>query len=382
MAAKKPKVLVGMSGGVDSSVAAALLLEAGYEVIGAFMKNWSDCAWREDRRDAMRVAAKLGIEFYTFDFEQAYRDEVVENMYREYEAGRTPNPDVMCNRYIKFDKFLKKADELGCDFIATGHYARIDCPHQKDDGRGKFGAGENCRILSGVDSNKDQTYFLWAVPKEAMARALFPVGEMTKPEVRAKAEKLGLSTAAKKDSQGICFIGEVDLMEFLKERIKPDPGSIVDTEGRKLGEHEGLAYYTIGQRHGLEVGGGTPYYVVAKRPETKELVVSSNYHPELYEGDLEATELNWFVDLCSGTLQGSSAGRLKPSSTCEFDCEARIRYRQPLQKCHVEFESPLGALSGKGPKGHSNTVRVTFKNPQRAVTPGQSIVFYQGDQML
>ncbi len=335
MSKDKPKVLVGMSGGVDSSVSAALLLEHGYEVIGAFMKNWSDCAWREDRRDAMRVAAKLGIEFYTFDFEQAYRDEVVEYMFREYEAGRTPNPDVMCNKNIKFDKFLKKADELGCDYIATGHYARRD--------------GE--KILAGVDNNKDQTYFLWAVPHEAIKRALFPVGEMTKPEVRAKAEGLGLSTAKKKDSQGICFIGEVDVMEFLKERIKPDPGPILDTEGRKLGEHEGLAYYTLGQRHGLDVGGGTPYYVVAKRPETKELVVSSNYHPKLYEGELEATELNWFVE---------------PES--EFDCSARIRYRQPLQKCHVELSDSVA--------------RVQFEDHQRAVTPGQSIVFYDGEQML
>lgn len=335
MSKEKTKVLVGMSGGVDSSVAAALLLEQGYEVIGGFMKNWSDCNWREDRRDAMRVAAKLGIEFYTFDFEKAYRDEVVEYMYREYEAGRTPNPDVMCNRNIKFNKFLKKADELGCEYVATGHYARR--------------AGD--RILAGVDSNKDQTYFLWAVPKEAIRRALFPVGEMTKPAVRAKAEELGLVTARKKDSQGICFIGEVDLMEFLKERIQPDPGPIVDTEGRKLGEHEGLAYYTIGQRHGLDVGGGTPYYVVEKKPETKELVVSSNYHPGLYESELEAVELNWFTE---------------PGKA--FDCLARIRYRQPLQKCHVE-------LAG-------SEARVTFKDPQRAVTSGQSIVFYDGDQML
>jgi len=335
MGEKKPKVLVGMSGGVDSSVSAALLLEQGYEVVGAFMKNWSDCAWREDRRDAMRVAAKLGIEFHTFDFEQAYRDEVVEYMFQEYEVGRTPNPDVMCNKNIKFDKFLKKADELGCDYIATGHYARRD--------------GD--KILAGVDNNKDQTYFLWAVPHKAIKRALFPVGEMEKPEVRAKAEELGLSTAKKKDSQGICFIGEVDVMEFLKERIKPDPGPIVDTEGRKLGEHEGLAYYTLGQRHGLEVGGGTPYYVVAKRPETKELVVSSNYHPELYEGELEATELNWFVE---------------PAKS--FDCLARIRYRQSLQKCHVEISNSIA--------------RVTFEDPQRAVTPGQSIVFYDGEQML
>jgi len=246
--------------------------------------------------------------------------------------------------------------------MATGHYARRDGEH----------------VLAGVDNNKDQTYFLWAVPHEAIKRALFPVGEMTKLEVRAKAEELGLSTAKKKDSQGICFIGEVDLMEFLKERIKPDPGPIIDTEGRKLGEHEGLAYYTIGQRHGLEVGGGTPYYVIAKRAETKELVVSSNYHPELYEGVLVATELNWFVDWDKRTEEQKNRG------TISFDCKARIRYRQPLQECHVEINSnrTCSGVSAHANKLARNSVRVKFKDPQRAVTPGQSIVFYQDDQML
>jgi len=338
---KKKRVLVGMSGGVDSSVSAALLLEQGYEVIGGFMKNWSDCDWREDRRDAMRVAAKLGIEFYTFDFERQYREQVVEYMYREYEAGRTPNPDVMCNKCVKFDLFLKEADRLECDYIATGHYCRSN----------------GSQILAGKDPNKDQSYFLWAIDPKVLSRVLFPVGDMLKPEVRAKAEELGLSTAKKKDSQGICFIGEVDLMEFLKERIKPDPGPIVDSEGRILGEHEGLAYYTIGQRHGLDVGGGEPYYVIEKRPETKELVVSSNYHPELYRKELEVTDLNWFDN------------RLK--SVSPFECKARIRYRQPLQGCVVVGTDP--ATGG---------IKVRFKEPQRAVTSGQSIVFYDGDTML
>jgi len=354
---KKKRVLVGMSGGVDSSVSAALLLEQGYEVIGGFMKNWSDCDWREDRRDAMRVAAKLGIEFYTFDFEKQYRDRVVEYMYREYEAGRTPNPDVMCNKCVKFDLFLKEADRLECDFIATGHYARISCEGSTSvslsiDRLTPVGPTK-CHILAGKDPNKDQSYFLWAIDPAVLPRVLFPVGEMLKPEVRAKAEELGLATAKKKDSQGICFIGEVDLMEFLKERIKPDPGRIVDTEGRDLGEHEGLAYYTIGQRHGLDIGGGTPYYVIAKRPDTKELVVSSNYHPELYRKELEVEELNWF---------GEEKNKERKK---EIKCKARIRYRQPLQDCHIE-------------EGN----RVVFKEPQRAVTPGQSIVFYQDDVML
>ena len=362
---KKKRVLVGMSGGVDSSVSAALLLEQGYEVIGAFMKNWSDCDWREDRRDAMRVAAKLGIEFYTFDFEKQYRDQVVEYMYREYEAGRTPNPDVMCNKCVKFDLFLKEADRLECDYIATGHYARVRCVGS-DTRKGVTSQEQNnaltgvspdgCQILAGRDPNKDQSYFLWAIDPAVLPRVLFPVGEMLKPEVRAKAEEIGLSTAKKKDSQGICFIGEVDLMEFLKERIKPDPGPIVDMEGRELGKHEGLAYYTIGQRHGLDVGGGEPYYVIEKRPETKELVVSSNYHPELYKKELEVEGLNWFDD------------RLK--SVRPFECKARIRYRQPLQDCTVEGNDTL------------QCVKVRFEEPQRAVTSGQSIVFYDGEVML
>jgi tRNA-uridine 2-sulfurtransferase len=351
----KKRVLVGMSGGVDSSVSAALLLEQGYEVIGGFMKNWSDCDWREDRRDAMRVAAKLGIEFYTFDFEKQYREQVVEYMYREYEAGRTPNPDVMCNKYMKFDLFLKEADRLGCDFVATGHYCRTK--ELKNKGT------EEHFILAGKDSNKDQSYFLWAVNPAVVPRILFPVGELLKPEVREKAEELGLATAKKKDSQGICFIGEVDLMEFLKERIKPDPGLIVDMEGRELGQHEGLAYYTIGQRHGLDVGGGTPYYVIEKRPETKELVVSSNYHPQLYGKELEVIDLNWFGE------------KLKNQGTEELkNIKARIRYRQPLQDCVISFEN--------GPRPPAPGAHVSFKEPQRAVTPGQSIVFYNGDVML
>ena len=351
-----------MSGGVDSSVSAALLLEQGYEVIGGFMKNWSDCDWREDRRDAMRVAAKLGIEFYTFDFEKQYREQVVENMYAEYEAGRTPNPDVMCNKYMKFDLFLKEADRLGCDFVATGHYARVGMTHVSVSGQQQdkltFVSPSEYQILAGRDPNKDQSYFLWAIDPVVLPRILFPVGELLKPEVRAKAEELGLATAKKKDSQGICFIGEVDLMEFLKERIKPDPGPIVDMEGRELGQHEGLAYYTIGQRHGLDVGGGTPYYVIEKRPETKELVVSSNYHPKLYKKELEVIDLNWF------------GKEIKKEKNKQIKCKARIRYRQPLEECEI-----IGNDDRKG-------ITVRFTEPQRAVTPGQSIVFYDGDIML
>ena len=351
----KGKVLVGMSGGVDSSVSAALLLEQGHEVIGAFMKNWSgdvhgpretdaekvgeefaECGWKEERRDAQRVAAKLGIPFVTFDFEKEYRRDVVEYMFREFEAGRTPNPDVMCNKYMKFDLFLKEADKLGCDYVATGHYARI----------------QDGLILKGADDNKDQSYFLCAVNPEVVNRILFPIGDMDKPDVREKARELGLDVAEKKDSTGICFVGEVNIGEFLRARIEEKPGPIVTVDGEVIGEHKGIAFHTIGQRHGLNIGGGTPYYVVEKRPETNTLVVSSNFHPALFKEELTATELNWFK---------------KPNAP--FACQARIRYRQDAQDCVIE---EIG----------EDSVTVRFKEPQRAVTPGQSIVFYDGDKMI
>src|SRR3989338_5333435 len=354
----KPKVLLGMSGGVDSSVSAVLLLEQGYEVIGAFMKNWSgdvngpevkgtdrigtsfeECGWKTERRDAMRVAAQLGIPFLTFDFEAEYRRDVVEYLFREFEAGRTPNPDVMCNKYIKFDRFIQEADRLGCEYVATGHYARE----------------QNGLLYKAVDSNKDQTYFLWAINPKIVSRILFPIGDMTKPEVRKKAEEYGLEVAYKKDSTGICFVGEVDMRTFLQERLPKDPGNVITLEGEVIGTHEGISFYTIGQRHGLSIGGGTPYYVVEKRPQTKELVVSSNFHPALFKTQLTATQLNWFE---------------KPISP--FRCLARIRHRQPLQSCQIEL------ISMDGVEG----VSVLFDEPQRAITPGQSIVFYDGDTVL
>lgn len=354
---KKPKVLVGMSGGVDSSVSAALLLEQGYEVIGGFMKNWSgdvhgagtvknpekvgeefaECDWKSERRDAMRVASSLGIPLLTFDFEEAYRKDVVDYMFREFEAGRTPNPDVMCNKYMKFDLFIKEADKLGCDFVATGHYARV-----------KDGS-----ILAGKDDNKDQTYFLWAVNKNIVHRILFPIGEMEKPEVRKKAEEFGLSTAAKKDSTGICFVGELDIRKFLQAKLPKNPGKIVTTEGEVVGEHEGLAFYTIGQRHGLHtIGGGTPYYVVEKNKETNEIIVSSNFHQKLFKQKLSADTLNWFEE-----------------PIIDKSYKARIRYRQELQNCRIR-------------RVGESTIDVEFDEPQRAVTPGQSIVFYEDEKMI
>ena len=380
----KPKVLLGMSGGVDSSVSAVLLLEQGYEVIGAFMKNWSgtvegpscadperigqefeECGWREERRDAMRVAADLGIPFLTFDFETEYRRDVVEYLFKEYAAGRTPNPDVMCNKFIKFDLFVKEADKLGCEFVATGHYVRID---RSDP--------EHQKILMGKDPNKDQSYFLYAINPSLLPRILFPIGDLPKPEVRRIAEERHLHVAAKKDSTGICFIGDVNIQEFLKERIPEEPGNIVTIDGKIVGRHKGLAYYTIGQRHGLEVGGGEPFYVVEKHLDTKELIVSSNFHPALFRKELTAIECNWFH-----------------LPEFPFSCKARIRYRQKEESCILTLTPPNPPLVRGGdlsaefvPQsegvGVPDYLYVTFDRPQRAVTPGQAIVFYDGEEMI
>lgn len=355
-----------MSGGVDSSVSAALLLEQGYEVFGAFMKNWSgdvngpeckvtdrvgeehqECGWKQERRDAARVAAQLDIPFVTFDFEEQYRHDVVEEMFDEFAAGRTPNPDVLCNKYIKFDRFVQAADQLGCGFVATGHYARVSAL------RPSTSSGNNVHLLMSSDANKDQTYFLWAINKNVLSRVLFPIGHLTKPEVRAEARARGLVVAEKKDSTGICFVGEVPMRSFLQARIPDDPGDIITTDGRVVGHHQGVAFYTIGQRHGLEVGGGTPFYVVEKRLQTKELIVSSNFHPSLFKKQLIARQINWLVDastMVSGRYQ------------------VRIRHRQPLQFCTLSHEK--------------DQVRVDFDEPQRAITSGQSVVFYDGQTVL
>ena len=368
MTVKKKKVLLGMSGGVDSSVSAALLLDASYEVVGAFMKNWSDCSWREDKRDAERVAAKLGIDFHVFDFEAEYHARVVENLFSEYAAGRTPNPDVLCNKYVKFDLFVRAADELGCEFVATGHYARLT----------------NGQLAQPQDLNKDQTYFLWAMPREVLPRVLLPLSDLTKPEVRQIAKDHGLHVARKKDSTGICFIGEVDLMEFLQERIPPNPAPIITTDGKHVGEHRGLAYHTIGQREGLGVvGGGPPYYVVRKDVEHNALIVGTEVDPALFSRTLTASQLNWLVDF-DGVRPRSGSARVplwhlfkdlakfcvgaRAGSDPSFDCLARIRYRQDLQSAYVRVEG--------------EHMHVAFDQDQRAVTPGQSVVLYTKDGIV
>lgn len=354
----KGKILVGMSGGVDSAVAAMLLIEEGYEVIGGFMKNWSDgdenteCSWREERRDAQRVSAKLGIPLLTFDYEKEYRESVYEYMIEEYEAGRTPNPDVLCNKYMKFGYLLREAKNLGCDYIATGHYARV---YRDADG--------TAHLLSGLDKNKDQSYFLCQLMQEQLKHVMFPIGEFEKSEVRKLALENGLHVAGKKDSQGICFVGKVRMTEFLKDRIPENPGNIVTTDGKIIGTHKGHAYYTIGQRSGLGIGGGTPYFIVDRRPETNEIVVAlGEDDPALFSSELTAEQL---IETVPDALNKIVAQPVK----------ARIRYRQELQDCVIER-----IVVGDG--SPDPIAHVKFTNPQRAVAPGQFIAFYVEDELV
>jgi len=359
------RVLLGMSGGVDSSVAAVLLLEQGYEVIGGFMKNWStndegeECEWRRERRDAMRVAGQLGLKFYTFDFESEYRAKVYEYMIEEYKAGRTPNPDVLCNKYMKFDLFLKEADKLGCDFIATGHYARRvdDSPPPA---KGELGEGL-AHLLVGLDENKDQTYFLCQLNQDQLKRSLFPIGDLQKSRVREIAREHHLPVAEKKDSQGICFVGQVDMQQFLEARITPHEGNIVTTDGKILGKHRGFEFYTIGQRGGLGVGGGTPLYVVDRKSDTNEVVVAVGADdPALFRSDLVATNV-------SETIPGAIERAIGEPIT------ARIRYRQPLAECIIQHRQRQDLTP---------SLSVHFTDLQRAVAPGQFIAFYRGEELV
>lgn len=353
MPKKKNKVIVGMSGGVDSSVAAALLLKAGYEVVGVFMKNWSDnfavltdCPWQKDLADAQAVADKLSIPLKIFNFEQQYKCRVIDYFFSEYKAGRTPNPDILCNSEIKFKLFFDQAINLGADFIATGHYARTKINKSQ------------VNLLKGKDKNKDQSYFLYGINPNVLKKILFPLGEYTKTEVRIMAKKMNLPTQDKKDSQGICFIGEVDLRKFLSQYIKPIPGDIIDAESKKvIGKHEGLAWYTIGQRRGIKLGGtGLPLYVVDKDMKNNVLyVVKGAHHPYLYKSELLAEKINWLV--------------YKP--VLPMKIKAKIRYRQPDQEAVLDYT-----------KNNKGKLLVKFKEPQRAITSGQSVVFYKKDVCL
>lgn len=348
------KVIVGMSGGVDSSVSALLLMQQGYEVEGLFMKNWDEddgteyCTAKEDLADAEAVCAKLGIKLHTANFAAEYWDNVFEHFLAEYKAGRTPNPDILCNREIKFKVFLEYAEMLGADKIATGHYVRQGVRNGRP------------RLLKGLDSNKDQSYFLHAVPEAAIARTLFPVGELEKPAVRALAEQYELITAKKKDSTGICFIGERRFRDFLQQYLPAQPGTIETPDGDVIGEHMGLMYYTLGQRQGLGIGGlanysEEPWYVAAKDLDRNVLVAVQGKHDPLLYSDTLATEaMDWV------------AGE-PPVTQGRFT--AKTRYRQSDCGCEMR------ALPDGG-------VEVTFDDPQWAVTPGQSLVLYDGDICL
>ncbi|MBU1348505.1 tRNA 2-thiouridine(34) synthase MnmA [Patescibacteria group bacterium] len=351
---KRPSVLVGMSGGVDSSVAAALLKQRGFRVVGGFIRNWSDsedpwtgeCAWKSERRDALRVAAYLDIPLKTFDFEKAYRSRVVDEMVSGYAAGRTPNPDVLCNEVIKFGLFADAARSLGFGHVATGHYARI-----------RRGWAGHARLLRGTDPEKDQSYFLYRVPQDVLRRCLFPIGHLIKQDVRELASDMGLPVASKPDSQGICFIGKLDMSDFLKTRIDMVPGDIVDSDGHVIGRHDGLATYTIGQRHGMRQPGGPAWYVASKDIATNRLiVVDRDDHPALFSTELVVADVHW------------TRGR-KPTMPL-LGMEVQVRYRQ----------NPVNAEISAGPS--EGTVRVRFDRPVKAAAPGQSAVFYRRDECI
>ncbi|MHB1948826.1 MAG: tRNA 2-thiouridine(34) synthase MnmA [Gammaproteobacteria bacterium] len=352
MKTPKPKhVIVGMSGGVDSSVAALLLKEAGHHVEGVFMKNWEEddtetfCPSSQDMADAQSVCDKLGIELHRVNFAAEYWERVFANFLSEYRAGRTPNPDILCNKEIKFKAFLDYAKQRGADCIATGHYVRTN---------------DRAELLKGLDPNKDQSYFLHAVSHEQLAQSLFPVGELHKETVREIATKAGFKNHAKKDSTGICFIGERKFKTFLNDYLPAQPGPIKTPEGKTIGQHDGLMFYTLGQRQGLKIGGlkntdESPWYVVAKHLEENVLIVAQGHdHPLLFAPSLIAEQVHWI----NGTPD-------------DFPKElwAKTRYRQPDQACTIH---PLT----------QNQYRIDFVKPQRAITPGQSVVFYAGEVCL
>lgn len=389
------RVVIGLSGGVDSSVAAHLLIEQGYDVIGLFMKNWHDdsvtisdeCPWLEDSHDAMIVAQNLGIPFQTIDLSEEYKTRIVDYMFREYEQGRTPNPDVLCNREIKFDVFLKAAMSLNADFVATGHYCRKASV--------KIDGTEYHRLLAGKDSNKDQSYFLCQVNQEQLSKALFPIGELTKPEVREIAKKLDLVTADKKDSQGLCFIGKVRLPEFLQQKLKPKKGTVIEipsdskiykndntnlgadlteneliqlstaiahkvSDGKKVGEHQGAHYYTVGQRKGLGIG-GTPLPLFVLETNTIENIVfmgQGDQHPGLYRKGLfiKNEDVHWT----------RPDKRLNLGDSQEY--LTRIRYRQDLENATLHHMK--------------EGLYIIFDNPERGVAKGQFAAWYDGDELI
>lgn len=338
-------VYVGLSGGVDSSVSAALLKRQGYDVVGVYMKNWSQdlpglpCPWKDDFTDAKRVAVQLGIDFKMYDFEKQYRQKVVDYMLDEFKAGQTPNPDIMCNQEIKFKLFLDTALKDGADLVSTGHYAGV----------------KDGRLLTAKDENKDQTYFLYRVSKKALDKTLFPLGGYTKPRVRELAKKLGLVTAGKKESMGICFVGKISIKEFLEQYVDKRPGDIIEQHGETIGRHDGAIFYTIGQRHGLEVGGGLPYYVTGKDMRKNEVYVTTNLQDEkLWSDKIRFTSAHW--------INGEPEASKK--------LMVRTRHRAKL--------IPVKLLN----KSSNLVWEASLAEEVRALTPGQSAVFYRGDECL
>jgi tRNA-specific 2-thiouridylase len=357
---KNKKILVAMSGGVDSSVVATLLVKKGYQVSGAFMVNYDTAqnngqgsCYINDYRDALKVAAKLNIKLYKLDFQKEYKKYVLDYMYDEYKKGKTPNPDVMCNKYIKFGFWLQKAKNLGFDYLATGHYARLNevksqkaCPERKSNGS----KVKSFRLKIAVDKEKDQTYFLHQLDQEQLKHTLFPIGKYKKNKVRKLAQKFDLPTAEKEESMGICFVGEVDMKKFLKDKIENEKGDIILENGEKIGEHDGLSFYTIGQRHGFDqVGGGDPLFVLKKDFINNILIVGTEKSDLLYKKEIEIEDVHFIS---------------KDQIKLPLKCKIRLRHRQKLQSAVLYKKN--------------NKFFIKFSDKQKAITPGQFAVFYKG----
>ena len=385
----KKRVFVGMSGGVDSSVSAALLQKAGYDVTGVFIKvwqpDWIECTWKDERRDAMRVAAHLGIPFITLDLVKEYKKGVIDYMIAEYSRGRTPNPDVMCNREVKFGAFWQWAKKQGADYIATGHYARTKSIESAKSikslksaqrvGKPAIQPANQIAMLKGNDENKDQSYFLWTLNQDDLKHVIFPVGHIEKTQVRKLAAKFGLPTADKKDSQGLCFIGKVDVKEFLSRYIPIKTGNVLDENGNVIGNHNGSTLLTIGERHGFRITKKTPndapYYVIRKDPESNTIIVSNrdSSSDTTSKPQSKNTPAEAILPNATKSIMISSCNWTRRMPSIGVNFQIRSRYRQPLQSAKIVD------ISGQ-------TAKITFEKPQDTLTPGQSLVIYDREECL